>query len=103
MQALFYVLCKPENGAFAPTTSMRPDFLPTVSSALASTADTSRAPAMRAYMRDQFDFLGVGTPQRRSACKPLLAVLNYKTSTITRMSHCATILCGYAASPCCSN
>lgn len=30
---------------------------------------------MRAYMRDQFDVLGVGTPQRRAAGKPLLSGL----------------------------
>jgi 3-methyladenine DNA glycosylase AlkD len=30
---------------------------------------------MRAYMRDQFAFLGVGTPQRRAACKDVLRPL----------------------------
>jgi 3-methyladenine DNA glycosylase AlkD len=54
---------------------MKPNFLPHISAALASAADTNRAPAMRAYMRDQFPFLGVGTPQRRAACKPLLRAL----------------------------
>lgn len=43
--------------------------------ALRSVAEARRAPAMRAYMRDQFEFLGVPTPQRRSACKPLLQAL----------------------------
>ncbi|NYE60235.1 3-methyladenine DNA glycosylase AlkD [Duganella sp. 1224] len=51
---------------------MNPDFLTSVSAALASAAEPGRAPAMRAYLRDQFPFLGVGTPQRRAACKPLL-------------------------------
>lgn len=40
--------------------------------ALAAHVDVSRAPAMRAYMREQFPFLGVATPQRRAACKELI-------------------------------
>jgi len=44
--------------------------------ALRSVAEARRAPAMRAYMRDQFEFLGVPTPQRRSACKPLLQTMS---------------------------
>lgn len=40
--------------------------------ALAPLADAGRAPAMRAYMRDQFPFLGIATPARRDALKPLL-------------------------------
>ncbi len=43
--------------------------------ALAPLADTERAPAMRSYMRGQFPFLGVPTPARRSALKPLLSTL----------------------------
>ncbi|WP_342118660.1 DNA alkylation repair protein [Pseudoduganella sp. OTU4001] len=39
--------------------------------ALAPLADASRAPAMRAYMRDQFEFLGIGTPDRRAAVRPI--------------------------------
>jgi 3-methyladenine DNA glycosylase AlkD len=41
-------------------------------SALAPLADPSRAPAMRAYMRDQFPFLGIATPARREALKPAI-------------------------------
>ncbi|WP_343732566.1 DNA alkylation repair protein [Duganella sp.] len=51
---------------------MNPDFLTDIAIALAAEADAGRAPAMRAYMRDQFDFIGVGTPQRRGACRALL-------------------------------
>jgi 3-methyladenine DNA glycosylase AlkD len=40
-------------------------------SALAPLADPDRAPAMRAYMRDQFDFLGIPTPARRAAIRPI--------------------------------
>jgi len=43
--------------------------------ALAPLADANRAPAMRAYMRDQFAFLGIATPARRDALKPLLREL----------------------------
>ncbi|MBI2750197.1 MAG: DNA alkylation repair protein [Burkholderiales bacterium] len=41
-------------------------------SALAPLADADRATPMRAYMRDQFDFLGVPTPARRHATAPLI-------------------------------
>lgn len=43
--------------------------------ALAAAADPGRAAGMRAYMRNQFDFLGVATPARRAAVKPLLQSL----------------------------
>ena len=41
--------------------------------ALQSVADPARSAAMRAYMRDQFEFLGVGTPRRRAATKVIYA------------------------------
>ncbi|WP_426343155.1 DNA alkylation repair protein [Pseudoduganella sp. R-32] len=41
-------------------------------SALAPLADASRVPAMRAYMREQFPFLGIPTPARREALKPAI-------------------------------
>jgi 3-methyladenine DNA glycosylase AlkD len=40
--------------------------------ALAPLANAARAPAMRAYMREQFPFLGIATPARREVLKPLL-------------------------------
>lgn len=43
--------------------------------ALLGVASAERARAMRAYMRDQFDFLGVPTPQRRLVLKPMLKQL----------------------------
>lgn len=54
---------------------MKPTFLPEINAALAPHVDAARATAMRAYMRDQFDYLGIGTPQRRLAAKPLLRAL----------------------------
>jgi len=42
--------------------------------ALAAFADPARAVPMRAYLRDQFPFLGIPTPARRAALKPLLKV-----------------------------
>ncbi len=41
---------------------------------LAALADPARAVAMRAYLRGQFPFLGIPTPARRAALKPLLKV-----------------------------
>lgn len=54
---------------------MNTDFLPALDAALAPLIDPGRAPAMRAYMRDQFDYFGIGSPQRRTATKPLLKTL----------------------------
>lgn len=54
---------------------MNPEFHAALDAALTSAIAPDRAPAMRAYMRDQFDFLGVGTPQRRLAAEPLLKQL----------------------------
>lgn len=42
--------------------------------ALAALADPARAAPMRAYMRDQFPFLGIQTPVRRAALRPLFKV-----------------------------
>lgn len=44
-------------------------------STLAPLADSTRAPAMRAYMRDQFEFLGIATPERRSALRSIIREL----------------------------
>ncbi len=41
---------------------------------LAALAEPARAAAMSAYLRDQFPFLGIPTPARRAALKPLLKV-----------------------------
>jgi len=41
-------------------------------SALAPMANPARAPAMCAYMRDQFPFLGIATPARRETLKPAI-------------------------------
>lgn len=43
-----------------------------ISAALAPLADAGRAAAMKAYMREQFDFLGIPTPVRRAAVSALL-------------------------------
>ncbi len=48
------------------------DFTDQITLALAPYTDATRAVAMRAYMREHFDFLGIPSPLRRSACKELL-------------------------------
>ncbi|CAE6853459.1 hypothetical protein R69746_07469 [Paraburkholderia aspalathi] len=51
---------------------MTPDaFGEEIKAALAPHADAGRAVAMRAYMRDQFEFIGVPTPLRRKAMLPV--------------------------------
>lgn len=47
-------------------------FVLSIGETLAPLADEKKARLMQAYMRDQFEFLGISTPQRRSATMPLL-------------------------------
>lgn len=47
-------------------------FIGDIRATLLPLANAERAPAMRAYMRDKFDFLGIPTPVRRAAVKPIL-------------------------------
>jgi 3-methyladenine DNA glycosylase AlkD len=46
-----------------------------LASALAGAANSDHIAGMRAYMREQFDFLGVATPARRAAVKSILKSL----------------------------
>jgi 3-methyladenine DNA glycosylase AlkD len=48
------------------------DFVRKIQSALQANANKDNAPAMRAYMRDQFDFLGIKTPLRRQLLAEIL-------------------------------
>ncbi len=47
-------------------------FVTAVQLALASLADPQRAQGMAAYMKHQFDYLGIATPARRAACAALI-------------------------------
>jgi 3-methyladenine DNA glycosylase AlkD len=59
--------------ALKTTSAVTPEqFVNLIRDALAPLADAQRAAAMQAYMRGQFEFLGVATPQRRSVTMPLL-------------------------------
>jgi len=49
--------------------------LQALEAALVPLADVERAAAMSAYMRGQFPFLGIPTPARRAAVKPVLNAL----------------------------
>lgn len=55
-------------------TMAHPSF-PALSGALADVADPARAQSMAAYLRGQFDFLGVATPSRRAASTAVLREL----------------------------
>lgn len=48
--------------------------------ALTSVADATRAPAMAAYMKDRFVFLGVPAPARKTAQRPFIADGRHETS-----------------------
>jgi len=58
--------------------------------ALTSLADATRAPAMAAYMKDQFVFFGVPAPERKVAQRPFIAAGKRATSTdlIDRAAEC---------------
>ena len=47
------------------------EFVRAVEDALRPLANPQRAAEMKAYMRGQFEYLGIGTPERRAALKPL--------------------------------
>ena len=49
---------------------MKPD-IGAIALALQDVADPARRAPMAAYMRDQFEFLGIGTPARRAATKQI--------------------------------
>jgi 3-methyladenine DNA glycosylase AlkD len=51
--------------------------------ALTALADPARAVPMRAYMRDRFPFLGIQTPTRRAALRPLLKMNFDQKSLLT--------------------
>lgn len=48
------------------------EFHRAIRGALEPLANAERAAGMRAYMRDQFDYLGVATPEHRAAVAPLI-------------------------------
>jgi 3-methyladenine DNA glycosylase AlkD len=52
--------------ATVPASPLAESLLRTVTSRYQSAADTERAAAQRAYMRDQFPYLGIATPRRRA-------------------------------------
>jgi 3-methyladenine DNA glycosylase AlkD len=54
---------------------MTTDFHKQLQADLKALARPERAAGMRAYMREQFHYLGIATPERRSALKPLLRAL----------------------------
>ncbi|WGS51923.1 DNA alkylation repair protein [Paraburkholderia sp. D15] len=62
-------------------------FAKEIKAALAPHTDAERAPAMRAYMRDQFDFLGIPTLLRRQAVLPIFKQL--KVDDAAHMLACA--------------
>lgn len=49
------------------------DLIPELRHELESVAQLDKAPQMKAYMKDRFEFLGVPTPERRSASQPFIA------------------------------
>jgi 3-methyladenine DNA glycosylase AlkD len=48
------------------------NFVTSIVDTLSPLADAARASPMAAYMKHHFVYLGIATPQRREACKPLI-------------------------------
>jgi 3-methyladenine DNA glycosylase AlkD len=59
---------------------------------LQSNANLEHAPAMRAYMRDQFDFFGIKTPLRRELLAQVLKGMAKPTMSATEVLQLAEIL-----------
>lgn len=72
----------PESGQLA--------FVHAVKAALVPLADPTRAVAMKAYMRNRFEYLGIGTPERRAALKPLHA--HFKPTSVAEVRRIAESL-----------
>jgi 3-methyladenine DNA glycosylase AlkD len=53
-------------------TAKAAEFVQAVAASLAPLADPAKAAGMKAYMRGQFDYLGIATPARRAAATPLI-------------------------------
>jgi 3-methyladenine DNA glycosylase AlkD len=74
-----------------PTTNAIPaipvdEFIDAVEAALTPLANPKRAREMQAYMRDKFRYLGIGTPDRRAALKPLHAIYQPATAAEVRLA-----------------
>ncbi|MFM0225115.1 DNA alkylation repair protein [Paraburkholderia dipogonis] len=65
-------------------------FAKEIKAALVPHADAERALAMRAYMRDQFEFIGVPTPLRRHAVTPVFRRLPVENAD--HLLACANLL-----------
>ena len=67
----------------SPTATTPEQLVGQIRDALAALADPARAAPMRAYMRDRFPFLGIQTPIRRAALRPLFKVDFDQNSLLT--------------------
>lgn len=62
-----------------------PKFLRAVRAALKPLKDAGRAAGARAYMRGQFEYLGIGTPERRAAVMPMIRAFGPTDAAELRM------------------
>ncbi|WP_148717378.1 DNA alkylation repair protein [Chitinolyticbacter meiyuanensis] len=66
-------------------------FVDAIVEGLRSAGDAADAAAMRRYMRDQFDFAGVKTPQRRALSQPLIATARRGLTEVERLETAARL------------
>ncbi len=62
-----------KDGRIAGMTTADAELIAALREVLAAAADTDRAVAMRAYMKSEMPYLGVGAPVLRAAVRPVLA------------------------------
>lgn len=67
-------------------------FVQTIQTSLQANANSEYAPAMRAYMRDQFDFLGIKTPLRRQLLAQIVKPMGKSKFSATDVLQLADLL-----------
>ena len=67
------------------------DLLAAVAASFRAAADADRAAAQRAYMRDQFPYLGITTPEQRRLAKAVLKGSALRGAAQPTTSDCVTI------------
>ncbi|MBR7745963.1 DNA alkylation repair protein [Undibacterium baiyunense] len=68
------------------------EFVHEVQRCLQANANSEHAPAMRAYMRDQFDFLGIKTPLRRQLLAQIVKSMGKSKFSATEVLQLADLL-----------
>lgn len=74
-----------------PESALADELIAAVTSSYRGAADAERAAAQRAYMRDQFPYLGIATPERRRLSRDVLKGSSLKGSPRPTTADCAAL------------